>query len=114
MLKKYSEFFKSVLFILDLALISGMWLVAYFLRFYTPLIPVSKGVPSFDPYQALMPMVLIVWGGVFKAFNLYRPRRISSRFSEILDITKACSFATLIMISLSFFLRQFDYSRLFF
>src|SRR5581483_5898160 len=114
MLKKYSEFFKSVLFILDLALISGMWLVAYFLRFYTPFIPVSKGVPSFDPYQALMPMVLIVWGGVFKAFNLYRPRRISSHFSEILDITKACSFATLIMISLSFFLRQFDYSRLFF
>lgn len=114
MLKKHSEFFKSLLFILDLVLISLAWVAAYGLRFYTDLIPVTKGVPSFKPYLALLPAILIIWGIVFKVFNLYRPRRISSHLSEIWDITKACSLATIVVVALSFFLRQFEYSRLVF
>jgi len=114
MLKKYSEFFKSLLFILDLTLISAAWLVSYKLRFYAELIPVIKGIPSIQPYSALIPAILIVWSVIFKALNLYRPRRISSHLSEIWDITKACSLATLIVVALSFFLRQFEYSRVVF
>lgn len=114
MLKKHSEFFKSVLFMLDLTLISCAWLGAYALRFYTNLIPVTKGVPAFQAYLTLLPAILIVWGIVFKAFNLYRPRRISSHLSEVWDITKACSLAALLVVALSFFLKQFEYSRLVF
>src|SRR3990172_9992506 len=114
MLKKHSEFFKSLLFIADLALISIVWVGAYVLRFYADLIPATKGVPSFGPYLALLPAILIVWGIVFKAFDLYRPRRISTHLAEIWDITKACSLATLVVVALSFFLRQFEYSRLVF
>ncbi|MBI3610005.1 MAG: undecaprenyl-phosphate glucose phosphotransferase [Nitrospirae bacterium] len=114
MLKKYSEFFKSLLFILDLVLISAAWLSAYALRFYTDLVPVTKGVPFIEPYLILLPAILVVWGIVFKAFDLYRPRRIASHLSEIWDITKACSLATLLIVALSFFLRQFEYSRMVF
>jgi len=114
MLKKYSEFFKSLFFIVDLALISIAWSLAYFLRFHTGLIPVTKGMSSFRAYLVLLPAILIVWGIVFKAFNLYRPRRISSHLSEVWDLTKACSLATLVVVALSFFLRQFEYSRLIF
>lgn len=114
MLKKYSEFFKSILFLTDLILISIAWVAAYALRFHTDLIPITKGVPSYIPYLTLLPGILIVWGIVFKALDLYRPRRISSHLSEIWDITKACSLATLVVVALSFFLRQFEYSRLVF
>ncbi|HUK56439.1 MAG TPA: undecaprenyl-phosphate glucose phosphotransferase [Nitrospiria bacterium] len=114
MLRKYSEFFKALLFIVDLALISGAWWGAYAFRFYADQIPVTKGRPSFEPYLALLPAILIVWGFVFKAFDLYRPRRMSSHLAEIWDITKACSFAVLVVVTLSFFLRQFEYSRLVF
>ena len=114
MLKKHSEFFKSILILLDLTLISCAWIGAYGLRFYTDLIPVTKGVPAFQPYLILLPAILIIWGVVFKVFNLYRPRRISSRLSEVWDITKACSLSVLLIVALSFFLKQFDYSRVFF
>ncbi|MEK6684070.1 MAG: undecaprenyl-phosphate glucose phosphotransferase [Nitrospirota bacterium] len=112
MLKKHGDFFKSLFFIMDLLLISAAWLSAYALRFYTDLIPVTKGVPFFWSYLTLLPGVLIIWGIVFKAFDLYRPRRISTHLSEVWDMTKACSLATLMVVALSFFLRQFEYSRL--
>jgi Undecaprenyl-phosphate glucose phosphotransferase len=114
MLKKHADFFKSLLFLVDLTLISGAWCLAYGIRFYSGLIPITKGVPSFQPYLAILPAILIVWGIVFKVFDLYRPRRISTHLSEIWDITKACSLATVMVVALSFFLRQFEYSRLVF
>jgi Undecaprenyl-phosphate glucose phosphotransferase len=112
MLKKHSEFFKSLLFLVDMVLISVAWMGAYYLRFHAGLIPPTKGVPSFEPYFALLVPIIMIWGVAFKVFDLYRPRRISSHLSEIWDITKACSSATLMVIALSFFLRQFEYSRL--
>ncbi len=114
MLKKHADFFKSLLFLSDLVLISGAWVLAYVIRFYSGLIPVTKGIPFFQPYLALLPAILMVWGIVFKAFDLYRPRRISTHLSEIWDIAKACSLAGIVVVSLSFFLKQFDYSRLVF
>ncbi len=44
-----------------------------------------------------------LWFIVFKALGLYRPRRISSKVAEAMDIIKATSIATLILISLTFF-----------
>ena len=114
MLRRHAEFLKALLFILDLVLISTAWWGAYAVRFQVQIIPVTRGLPPFQSYLTLLPAVLIVWGFVFKAFNLYRPRRLSSHLSEIWDITKACSLATLIVVALSFFLRQFEFSRLFF
>ncbi len=114
MLKKHAEFFKSLLFFLDLALISIAWFLAYSLRFYVNLIPTTKGVPSLQPYLVLLPAILIIWGIVFKMFDLYRPRRISTRLDEVWDIAKACSLATVGVVALSFFLKQFEYSRLVF
>ena len=114
MLKRHSQFFLSLLFIADLAFISVAWFLAYGLRFHTDFIPVTKGIPPFNLYLVLLPPILIVWGVVFKLFNLYRPRRISSYILEAWDITKASSLAGLIVVSFSFFLRQFEYSRIVF
>jgi len=49
---------------------------------------------------------------VFKAFGLYRPRRISSKFAEIMDIAKGTTIAVLILVSLTFFVRKYEFSRL--
>ncbi len=114
MIKQHAEFFKSLLFLLDMVMICLAWTGAYYLRFDTDLIAVAKGVPSFGPYSALLVPIIVIWAVVFKGFNLYRPRRISSRFSEVLDIAKACTVATLLIVALSYFLRQVDYSRLVF
>ena len=86
MLKKHSKFFETLVLLLDLVTLSCSWILAYFLRFYLPVVPVSKGIPPFLTYLTLLIIMLPLWYIVFKAFGLYRPRRISSKFAEIMDI----------------------------
>jgi Undecaprenyl-phosphate glucose phosphotransferase len=112
MLKKHSKFFESLLLLMDWATLSVSWVLSYYLRFYSGIIPVYKGIPPFKAYLALLVFMIPLWGVVFKTFGLYRPRRVSTRFSEVLDIGKASTFATLIFISLTFLFRQYEFSRL--
>ena len=112
MLKKHSKFFETLVLLLDLVTLSCSWILAYFLRFYLPVIPVSKGIPPFLTYLTLLLIMLPLWYIVFKAFGLYRPRRISSKFAEIMDIAKGTTIAVLILVSLTFFVRKYEFSRL--
>ena len=111
MLKRHREFYQSILLLIDFALISIGWVSAYFLRFYTDLIPITKGVPVFTTYLALFPAVLVAWGIAFKSFHLYRPQRVASLLAEVFDVAKGCVFMTILLVVISFFLRQFEYSR---
>jgi Undecaprenyl-phosphate glucose phosphotransferase len=112
MLKRHSEFFKSLLFLSDLVLISICWVAAYFLRFSVPIFPVTKGVPPIEPYIWMLVPIILVWGICFSAMNLYRPRRMGSHLAEFVDIAKANTLCILILAALTFFLKTFDYSRL--
>ena len=114
MLKRHSEFLKSLLFIFDLFLICSCWIAAYFIRFEAEVAPVKKGVPPLDVYLWVLVPIVIVWGISFKAFNLYRPRRTGSHAGEFFDLAKANTLSVLILVSLTFFVRQFEYSRLVF
>lgn len=114
MLKKHAKFFENLLFIADLAVIGMSWFLAYYIRFYGGMFSVEKGIPPFNIYLYLIIPILFIWGFVFKAFGLYRPKRISSYISEVFDIVKACLFSVLILISITFFFRQYEYSRLVF
>ncbi len=112
MLKKHSKFFETMVLLLDCITLSCSWMFAYYLRFYIPVIHVTKGIPPFLTYLTLLAIMLPLWVVVFKAFGLYRPRRISSKVSEIVDISKGTTIAVLILISLTFFVRQYEFSRL--
>ena len=112
MLKKHSKFFETLVLLFDLVTLSCSWILAYYLRFYFPVIPVSKGIPPFLTYLTLLVIMLPLWYIVFKAFGLYRPRRISSKIAEVIDIAKGTTVAILILISLTFFVRKYEFSRL--
>jgi len=112
MLKRHSQFLESLMLLSDLLAISASWLVAYYLRFHWGPVPVYLGVPDIRPYLVLLALIVIVWGAAFKAFGLYRPRRISSRLAEVRDIAQACTLAVLILVALTFFFKQFEFSRL--
>ena len=114
MLKRHSQFLQSLLFLFDLALICACWMAAYFIRFLAGWGPIEKGVPPLELYISLLVPILFVWGVSFRAFDLYRPRRMGTHFAEFLDIAKANTLAVLILVALTFFIRQFEYSRLFF
>ena len=112
MLKRHSKFFETLVLLFDWVALSCAWVLAYFLRFYLPAIPVSKGIPPFLTYLTLLVIMLPLWYIVFKTFGLYRPRRISSKFAEVVDIAKGTTIAILILVSLTFFVRRFEFSRL--
>lgn len=112
MLKKHSKFFESLLLFADWFTLSVAWVSSYYLRFYSGIIPVYKGIPPFKIYLTLLVFMIPLWGLIFKVFGLYRPRRVSTRFYEIVDIGKASTFATLILVSLTFLYRQYEFSRL--
>lgn len=114
MLKKHSQFFESLLLIADLVIIAISWVLSYHIRFYGDIVPAYKGVPDFRIYAALLLPILIIWFFAFKSFGLYRPKRIGTHLSEVLDITKACVVSVLILIAITFFFRRDEFSRLVF
>ena len=116
MLKQHSRFFKNLVLGADLIVVSFAWLGACILRFSGVPVPLLHRPPSWKPYLSLLAVIPVVWAIVFRAFDLYRPRRLSTRAAELWDIAKACTVATLTLISLSFFLflQAFEFSRLVF
>ena len=112
MLKKHSKIFENLLLVSDLGIIAASWASAFFLRFYYGSLQALGDVPDVRVYASFMLLILFIWTVAFHAFGLYRPKRISSRISEIFDIIKACIFLALVMTSLTFFIREYEFSRL--
>ena len=112
MLKRHSQFLESLMLLADLLAISVSWFGTYYFRFYLGVVPVYRGIPDARPYLLFLGLIALVWGVAFKAFGLYRPRRISSRLAEVRDIAKACTVAVLILAAATFFLKPFEVSRL--
>jgi len=112
MLRRHSEFFKNLLFLSDLFLISACWVAAYFIRFSLPIFPVTRGIPPIEPYLWLLVPIILVWGICFSSLNLYRPRRMGSHLAEFMDLGKANTLCILILVALTFFSKTFEFSRL--
>jgi Undecaprenyl-phosphate glucose phosphotransferase len=113
-LKAHSKFLEQLMLAGDLGLVALSWLLAYFLRFYVLGPPMRyDDIPPLQPYLLMLLPILIVWGVSFRAFDLYRPRRIGSHLSEAADIAKASSMGALVLVAvMTFLFRGYDYSRI--
>ncbi len=101
----------------DLISIELALLLAYWLRFYSPLVawvPVTKGFPPFAAYLNGSFLLVIAWLYIFRQFKLYGARRNPALFDEFTQIFKAVALGMLVMMSASFFYRNFSYSRIVF
>lgn len=114
MLKERQQLFSGVLVAADLFVIGLAFGLAYVLRFYAPLVPVTKGVPPAENYIALLPVVFATWGLVFQAHGLYDPMRGASEVTERRRVLRASSLAMLIFTAVSFLgiEKAFSLSRL--
>lgn len=113
MLKAHSRLLEQLMLVCDLLLVAGCWLLAYGLRFYVIVPPITGGgVPPLEPYLLMLLPILLVWGVSFRAFDLYRPRRIGSHLSEAADIAKASTMGALVLVAvMAFFFKGYEYSR---
>ena len=110
MLKRHNDFFKSLMRLNDLLLVSLAWWAAYLIRFHSFLFP-QRDDYVFRHYVAAWLIMLGVWLAVFAGLDVYRPRRISSRLREIADLAKASSLALLVFLGVLFLIREIVLSR---
>src|SRR5687768_9075653 len=111
MLKRHSQFFKGLLCLVDLLVVSLAWWFAFLLRFHTSLFPPPEPYVFRDYFISCL-LILVVWGAVFAVLDLYRPRRISTRLREMVDMFRGSFTALLVFLGLIFLLRDIVLSRI--
>ena len=109
MLKERRQLFMSLFVAADLTVVAVAWGLAFVLRFFFPIVPVTKGVPSAMSYANLLPLICGTWGIVFHASGLYDPMRGASDATERRRILRASSLAMLIFLALSFLVVEKEY-----
>ncbi|MCC6932672.1 MAG: undecaprenyl-phosphate glucose phosphotransferase [Deltaproteobacteria bacterium] len=116
MLKKHAQVFEILFTVSDILIVSLAWLGSYALRFYSGLVPVTKGIPPFSDYFKMLVFVALIWGFVFRIFNLYRPMRSQTRFAEALIIIRANAFSVVLFLAAIYLFREknVEFSRLVF
>ena len=112
MLKKYNQVFITFLFIFDLFSIALSWVLAYLLRFELGFIRLPQPIPTWGEHLPLLVIILLVYGVVFNLTGFYRPKRVSSVSKEFVDITRAITISILIFVFLTYFFKEYRYSRL--
>jgi Undecaprenyl-phosphate glucose phosphotransferase len=97
--------------LLDATLIAAAWLASFWLRFYVPVIAVTKGFPAFSRYAAVAPLVLVLWGVIFEANGVYTASREGRRESTALMLLRAHGMALLCFVALTYVFSEYRYSR---
>lgn len=96
----------------DVCMIVLSFILAYVVRFFFVL-PTDLGIPDFEGYLFALIGVLPVYLLIFREAGLYQPSRHMRRIEEIFVVIKATTYAVIILMALTFFYRQFSYSRLY-
>ena len=110
----FRHIFPIFLFLADVLVIFGSFLLAYWMRFYSPLtqiVPVTKGIPPLSFYLYGSIFVVVVWVAVFNAYGLYRSTRPKGAFDEFYLLAKGATLGFLIVLAFTFFYRGTSYSR---
>ncbi len=111
MLKRYYQVFGSLLVVTDALGLVAAWLLSFYLRFYTQIVPVTKGIPPFSRYVALTVPVVFLWLGVFSYLQLYRTSKITRRTAELGNVLKAHGFALGLFVVLTWVVTEYRFSR---
>ncbi len=116
MLKQKRQLFEYLFIGADLIVVSVAWLISYWLRFETGLVPVDKGVPEFDHYVSMLLFIWLIWAFIFRRMGLYRPMRGVRRTRELWVLVNANALAILFLISMTYLFREksIQFSRLVF
>jgi Undecaprenyl-phosphate glucose phosphotransferase len=110
-LKRYYQVFGSLLVVTDAIGLIAAWLLAYYLRFYTQIVPVTKGIPPWERYVAVAVPVVLLWLGVFFFFRLYGSGRIMRRTTELGMVLRAHFVALVLFVLLTWVISEYRFSR---
>ena len=98
--------------LVDSAMIVISFVVAYYFRFLGVL-PTDRGVPPLSDYWHALFGIIPVYLWFFREAGLYQTSRHMRRIEEIFLVVKVVTYAVILLMALTFFYRQYSYSRLY-
>jgi Undecaprenyl-phosphate glucose phosphotransferase len=113
MFQKRLDLFRSILYVGDILLAAAMWLAAYYIRFYLPILPVTKGIPELDLYLVQMLLVVPTFAVTFQVTGLYR-RPWAGPGQYFWQVLRATALGVLFSVTITYFARPYEFSRLVF
>lgn len=96
----------------DILAIILSFVVAYFFRFWSGL-PTDRGIPDLGDYWHALFGIVPIYLWIFRESHLYEPNRHVRRIEEIFLVIKAVSYASMVLMAITFFYRQYSFSRLY-
>lgn len=97
MIKGKNQVLMAIFLAGDVVVTVVSFLFAYYLRFYSNIIPVKYGVPAFQQYVNVIPLIVIVWPVIFHFHGLYQIRRTRSSIDEFFSVTASVGIAVAIL-----------------
>ncbi|MBI1883351.1 MAG: undecaprenyl-phosphate glucose phosphotransferase [Chlamydiae bacterium] len=98
-------------FLTDALVLYLTFCLAFWVRFHSGLLQVTRGIPAFLSYQANFPVAILVMLWIFKARGLYVRRKLGSGIRPF-QMIKSVTFGMFVLMSLTFVYRDVSYSRL--
>lgn len=98
--------------LVDAVMIVASFVVAYYFRFLGGL-PTDLGVPPLSDYWHALLGIIPIYLWLFREAGLYQTSRHMRRIEEIFLVIKVVTYAVVLLMALTFFYRQFSYSRLY-
>src|SRR5213075_1881579 len=111
MFKRHHQLLTALRVLLDLCFVAAAFAGAYALRFGSPRTWPYSELPQ--PGETIIVAVLatLIWPLTFRAVGLYRPQRQNTPLDEMFGVFKATVVAGLLLVALTYFIREARYSR---
>jgi Undecaprenyl-phosphate glucose phosphotransferase len=108
MFSRLQRFYTSIKVATDVAMLALAFGLAYLTRFYGPF-PPEVIPPARDSWVTLL-VSLVLFPVAYRQSRLYVTNRVRTNLEEVFEVFKASVMATLILVALTYFLRE-RYSR---
>ena len=84
---------------------------SFWFKFQSGFLPSPLGTPNFQVYTQAFGLVVILMIFMFRVYGLYLEDKISSFLNELVLVMKSVTITMFLLLSLSFFFRDFSFSR---
>jgi hypothetical protein len=111
MFKRHHQFFLALRVLVDVAIVGTAFWGAYALRFNSPRTWPFPELPAWRETLIVGTLALILWPLSLRAMGLYRAQRQKTTLDEVFGVFKATMVAGLLLVSVTYFVRQDRYSR---
>ncbi len=108
MFTRFQRFYNSIKLVTDLVALTIAFAAAWYTRFTW--FPFETLPPWEETVQTLL-LVLVIFPLIFRGSNLYTTNRGRTHISEVFEVFKATALSTLVLVGVSYFIRE-RYSRL--